>query len=52
MEPVSPQEWGRQQAEAAPLWTEEKWQRAAVLLGIRWRPVEDTDESTGLPEAA
>jgi hypothetical protein len=35
---------------ASPVWSEEKWQRVAALLGIRWLPsdesaVNDSDES-------
>lgn len=53
VEPVSPREWGRQQAAASPPWSEEKWQRVAAILGIRWLPVEQpTDEPDDLPEAA
>ena len=41
---------GRRQAAASPVWSEEKWQRIAALLGIRWLPrdeseVSDSDES-------
>jgi hypothetical protein len=50
VESISAQEWGRRQAAASPVWSEEKWQRVAALLGIRWLPsdepaVEDSDES-------
>jgi hypothetical protein len=54
VEPISAQEWGRRQAAASPAWSEEKWQRVATLLGIRWVPsdealVSDADDD---PEAA
>lgn len=26
--------WGKRQAEQAPTWTEEKWQRIAAILGM------------------
>lgn len=50
VESISAQEWGRRQAAASPVWSEEKWQRVAALLGIRWLPgdesvVNDSDES-------
>lgn len=50
MESISAQEWGRRQAAVSPVWSEEKWQRVAALLGIRWLPsdeaeVSDSDES-------
>ena len=50
MESISAQEWGRRQAAASPVWSEEKWQRVAKLLGIRWLPgdkskVGDSNES-------
>jgi hypothetical protein len=50
VESISAQEWGRRQAAASPVWSEEKWQRIAALLGIRWLPrdeseVTDSDES-------
>lgn len=32
-------EWGRRQAQASPQWSEEKWQRVATLLGIRFMQV-------------
>jgi hypothetical protein len=38
VESMSAQEWGRRQAAASPAWSEEKWQRVATLLGIRWLP--------------
>ncbi|MCA1605997.1 MAG: hypothetical protein LC775_11110 [Acidobacteria bacterium] len=38
VESISAQEWGRRQAAASPAWSEEKWQRVAILLGIRWLP--------------
>jgi hypothetical protein len=31
---VSAREWGRRQAEAAPLWTDHQWQEACALLRI------------------
>jgi hypothetical protein len=54
VESISAQEWGRRQAAASPAWSEEKWQRVARLLGIRWLPsgeaeVSNADES---PKAA
>ncbi len=50
MESISARGWGRRQAAASPVWSEEKWQRVATLLGIRWLPsdeseVSDSDES-------
>lgn len=29
-------EWGRRQAARAPRWSEEKWNRVAVILGVRF----------------
>ena len=56
MESISAQEWGRRQAAASPAWSEEKWQRVATLLGIRWLPSGGTavveDEADESPEAA
>ena len=45
MESISPQEWGRRQAAASPVWSEEKWQRVATLLGIRWLPSAESEAS-------
>jgi hypothetical protein len=50
VESISAREWGRRQAAASPVWSEEKWQRVATLLGIQWLPsdeleVSDSDES-------
>ena len=48
------QEWGRRQAAASPVWSEEKWQRVAALLGIRWLPSDESavDDSIESLEAA
>jgi hypothetical protein len=35
-EPVSPREWGRQQAQDSPLWSEEKWRRVGAILGVEF----------------
>ncbi len=45
MESISAQEWGRRQAAASPVWSEEKWQRVAALLGIRWLPSDESEVS-------
>lgn len=29
-------EWGQRMAQQAPNWSEEKWQRVATLLGVRF----------------
>lgn len=56
MESISAQEWGRRQAAASPAWSEEKWQRVATLLGIRWLPSGEAEvseyEADESPEAA
>jgi hypothetical protein len=28
-------EWGRQQAEFAPVWSDEKWRRVGAILGVK-----------------
>jgi hypothetical protein len=33
LEPISAREWGRRQAAASPVWSEEKWQRIGAILG-------------------
>lgn len=38
MEPISPREWGRRQAAASPVWSEEKWQRIGAILGVDFTP--------------
>jgi hypothetical protein len=45
VESISPQEWGRRQAATSPVWSEEKWQRIAALLGIRWLPSDESEAS-------
>jgi hypothetical protein len=45
VESISAQEWGRRQATASPAWSEEKWQRVATLLGIRWLPSSEAEVS-------
>lgn len=34
MATVSAREWGRRQAAASPVWSEEKWQRIGAILGV------------------
>lgn len=34
MEPIDAREWGRRQAEASPVWSEEKWRRVGAILGV------------------
>ena len=36
LEPLSPREWGRRQAAASPVWSEEKWKRIGVILGVEF----------------
>ena len=31
---VSAREWGRRQAAASPVWSEQKWQRIGAILGV------------------
>jgi hypothetical protein len=45
VESISAQEWGRRQAATSPAWSEEKWQRIAALLGIRWLPSDESEVS-------
>jgi hypothetical protein len=45
VESISAQEWGRRQAAASPVWSEEKWQRIAALLGIRWLSSDESEVS-------
>jgi hypothetical protein len=33
---ISAREWGRRQAAASPVWSEEKWQRIGTILGIEF----------------
>jgi hypothetical protein len=35
-EPVSAREWGRQQAQESPLWSEKKWRRVGAILGVEF----------------
>lgn len=34
MATVSAREWGRRQAAASPVWSDEKWQRIGAILGV------------------
>jgi hypothetical protein len=34
VEPTDAREWGRRQAEASPVWSEEKWRRVGAILGV------------------
>jgi hypothetical protein len=34
VETVSAREWGRRQAAASPVWSEQKWQRIGAILGV------------------
>jgi hypothetical protein len=54
VESLSAQEWGRRQAAASPVWSEEKWQRVATLLGIQWLPRDKSEigDSSESREAA
>jgi hypothetical protein len=36
LEPVSARDWGRRQAAASPRWSEEKWRRVGLILGVEF----------------
>jgi hypothetical protein len=50
-------EWGRRQAEASPVWSEDKWRRVGAILGIELVnpdrcPQPDADAADGEDQAA
>jgi hypothetical protein len=54
LEHISAKEWGRRQAAASPMWTEEKWRRACAMLRVELaEPVDGQhDEHQDQGEAA
>jgi hypothetical protein len=36
LESVSAREWGREQAAASPRWSQEKWKRVGLILGVEF----------------
>jgi len=46
LEPISAREWGRRQAAASPVWSEEKWKRIGLILGVEFVADEDNAPRT------
>ena len=44
VEPVSAREWGRREAAASPVWSEDKWQRVGAILGVDLTHPKDSAE--------
>jgi hypothetical protein len=44
VESVSAREWGRRQAAASPVWSEQKWQRIGAILGVDLSHPKDSEE--------
>ncbi|EFC81785.1 hypothetical protein [Parafrankia sp. EUN1f] len=43
MDQVDAREWGRRQAARSPQWSEAKWRRVSLILGVRFLPEADED---------
>lgn len=49
MDQVDAREWGRRQAARSPQWSEAKWRRVSLILGVRFLPEADEDTARALP---